>query len=243
MFQVLLESQHVRPRRPVVAAAVSAVAHVAAVVAVMGGAAVATREDLHPIWEELARRFLAPPVAQPVAGGEQLSFVTLNRAGARSGEQEGKAEKVNDDALVGIPVIAQKVVEPVDVEGPMLLAKAAEQFGAFTITSVDSAAERDPRGVAPEYPPAMLAQNIEGSAVFRFVIDSTGRVDLATVREMSATRKEFADAVRAAMPRMLFRPAMRNRVSVRQMVEQPFVFRIAIPPPPRAPAVAPRGGN
>lgn len=232
MFEVLLESRHIRPPRPVVATALSAVAHAAVVLALIGGTAVAAREELSPVWEEMTRRFLAPPEPRPVVGGERVSFLALSEAGAARGQENGAAERARDDLTAGIPIIARKAIEPLDMAGPMELAKAAERLGAFTVVSVDSVAERDPRSAAPEYPPGMLAQNIEGTAVFRFVIDSTGLVDMTTVREMSATRKEFADAVRVAMPRMRFRPAMRNLVYVRQLVEQPFAFRIVNAPPP-----------
>jgi protein TonB len=232
MFEVLLESRHVRPPRPVTATALSAAAHAALVLAFVGGTAAATRDELSPAWEEMTRRFLAPPEPRPVVGGERVAFFALREAGAPRGQNEGVAERARDDQVTGIPIVARKAIEPLEISGPMELAKAAERLGAFTMVSVDSVAERDPRSAAPEYPPQMLAQNIEGSAVFRFVIDSTGLVDLATVREISATRKEFADAVRAAMPRMRFRPAMRNLIYVRQLVEQPFAFRIVSAPPP-----------
>ena len=238
MFEILLESGRIRPPRPVTATALSAAAHVAVVLTLVGGTAVAARDELSPEWEEMTRRFLAPPQPRPVVGGERVSFVTLREAGAPRGQDDGVAARARDDIIGGIPIVARKAIDAVEIAGPLELAKAAERLGAFTMVSVDSVAERDPRSAAPEYPPQMLAQNIEGSAVFRFVIDSTGLVDLSTVREMSATRKEFADAVRAAMPRMRFRPAMRNLVYVRQLVEQPFAFRIvnAPPPPAKAPA-------
>ena len=43
---------------------------------------------------------------------------------------------------------------------------------------------------------------------------------------MEASNPEFARAVRAAMPGMLFRPAMMGDKAVRQLSEQNFSFRI-----------------
>jgi TonB family protein len=240
MFDVLLESRHVRPPRPVVATAVSAAAHLSIVLVLVGGTAVATQSDqVSQVWEELARRFLAPPIAQQTLGGEHVAFMAVEAQGSTKGQDEGVAEKVREDQFVGIPIVPRKIAQAVELDGTMQLARAAETLGAFTIISVDSVAETDPRSKAPDYPKDLLAKGVEGKAVFQFVIDSTGLVDMSTVREVSATHKQFAQAVRAAMPAMRFRPAMRNLIFVRQLVEQPFAFKIdevaPVAPAPRKP--------
>lgn len=79
----------------------------------------------------------------------------------------------------------------------------------------------------PRFPTALRAAGIEGSARFRFVVDTLGRVELATVERLSATRDAFAMAVREALPRMRFRAARAGGRPVRQLVELPFDFRVS----------------
>lgn len=243
MFDVLLESRKMRSPRPLFAATVSTALHVGIVAAGIGGAAVvATSPEMNPIWDQLAR-FLAPPNAPSVVGGERVSFVALTREGSTKGEDAGVPVPVKEEAKDGEAVVPAKEAQEVRLSDVMELAEAAQTVGAFTIIDVDSIAERDPTSAAPVYPPVLLTRGIEGSAVMRFVIDSTGRVDMSTVRVMDATHQEFARAVRDAMPRMKFRPAKRGAVPVRQLVEQPYMFRIEAPPPTRRRPPGPDGAR
>jgi len=97
---------------------------------------------------------------------------------------------------------------------------------AFSVVDVDSAAAFDPTSAAPDYPPSMVLRRVEGTAVLRFVVDSTGLIDLTTVRVISATHQAFAQAVIDAMPRMKYRPARIGVRAVRLLVEQSFSFKI-----------------
>jgi TonB family protein len=101
---------------------------------------------------------------------------------------------------------------------------------AFSAVDVDSIAVIDPTSEAPEYPATLALRKLEGSATLRFVIDSTGTIDMSTVRVMSASHSGFAKAVIAAMPRMKYRPASIAGKPVRLLVEQSFSFKIRKPP-------------
>lgn len=102
---------------------------------------------------------------------------------------------------------------------------------AFSLVDVDSVAAIDPTSAAPEYPSALALRRVEGAATFRFVVDSTGLIDMSTVRMISATHKPFAQAVLDAMPGMKFRPARVGNHAVRLLVQQSYTFKIQ-----RAPA-------
>ena len=97
---------------------------------------------------------------------------------------------------------------------------------ALSIVEVDSVAFVDPTSVAPDYPQALAQRRVEGGASFRFVVDSTGLIDMSTVRVMSATHKLFAQAVVDAMPKMKYRPARVGSHAVRLLVEQAFSFKL-----------------
>ncbi|MDP1889816.1 MAG: energy transducer TonB [Gemmatimonadaceae bacterium] len=100
---------------------------------------------------------------------------------------------------------------------------------AMSTLEVDSIAVFDATSAAPEYPQAMALRRVEGTAVLRFVIDSTGLIDMSTVRVMSATHSAFARSVLEAMPHMKFRPASIAGHPVRLLVEQMFSFKIQKP--------------
>lgn len=110
--------------------------------------------------------------------------------------------------------------------GDLQIARPDPGDNALTVLEVDSAIARDPTSAAPEYPPFLLRQGVEGSAAVRFVVDSTGLVDTLTYRVVRATHPDFAVAVRRALPYMHFRPAIQGGRRVRQLAEQTFSFRI-----------------
>lgn len=127
------------------------------------------------------------------------------------------------------PQVEQAGTPTPDVEdsaAPAPLAEAAAAENAFTLLDVDTAAVRDPSSAVPVYPSLLEKQGIEGTAVVRFVVDTTGRADLETFRLIETNHPLFGAAVRAALPGMKFRPATVGPQKVRQMVELPFGFQI-----------------
>jgi outer membrane biosynthesis protein TonB len=106
---------------------------------------------------------------------------------------------------------------------------------ALTVLEVDSAVVREPTSAAPEYPAHLLSSGLQGHAEVRYVVDTLGFVDTLSYRVVKATHIDFAVAVRRALPRMRFRPALRRGIKVRQLVEQTFRFRITDPVVPATP--------
>jgi TonB family protein len=170
--------------------------------------------------------YIAPPPKDPPseASKEQLKFVDA----APVGEGSGFAK-----APVGAEVEKQPGTlspRPGDLGTEKTNAVESKEFASydtvFTIAEVDSAVAVDPASAAPVYPPSLLKMGIEGSVMVRYVVDSFGRADLATLKIVRATRIEFAVAVREALPGMRFTPARMGEKAVPQLVEQPFNFRI-----------------
>jgi protein TonB len=100
----------------------------------------------------------------------------------------------------------------------------------FSVLEVDEMVERYEGSAAPAYPPELLAMGTEGSVRAQYVVDTTGRVDVATIEVMSSDDERFTQSVRTALGLMRFRPARREGRAVRQLVEQKFHFRINPPP-------------
>lgn len=106
----------------------------------------------------------------------------------------------------------------------------------FSMIAVDSEVTRDPASSAPAYPLELLGQGVEGEVEAEFVVDTTGWVDLATVRLVFSSHEAFSRSVEAALPGMHFRPAWRGARKVRQLVQQRFAFRFLPSPAERAAA-------
>ena len=82
-------------------------------------------------------------------------------------------------------------------------------------------------GAAPRYPETLRSAGVEGEVVAEFVVDTTGRVEAASVRFAAGAHPLFEAAVRQALRGMRFRPAEAGGRAVRQLVRQPFVFALS----------------
>lgn len=202
-----------------------------------------------PIEEPLPQglTFLVPPSASPEQPVPSLGYTDPQEG---TGDPEAaRVERERLDALARRRGLADSLARaaasaelagtPTDATAPNLYADA------FMEIEVDSAAVRHPESAAPAYPPEMMRLGIAGYAAVRFVVDSTGNVDMPTIQLIEASRLEFWFAVRDALPRMRFTPARRGSIPVRQLAEQMFRFEIAVPkpdtiPPTKIPTRAPR---
>lgn len=77
---------------------------------------------------------------------------------------------------------------------------------------------------APRYPTALEVARIEGRVAFEFVIDTTGRVQPASIRILESTHDAFAEAARAVVAAAVFRPARMSGHPVRQLTRQSIRF-------------------
>lgn len=79
---------------------------------------------------------------------------------------------------------------------------------------------------APLYPNALRASGVSGRVTARFVIDTTGRVEPASLEFMDTSHPLFSDAVRSALARYRFSAGEFAGRKVRTMVLMPFVFTL-----------------
>lgn len=170
--------------------------------------------------------FLAPlpaPAAGPSATSEQLRYVDLRNVIAAMAD--------NDSELH----VGPKLAEPTPHREDVTIAPLVESFtsiferpadSVYFAEQVDSPAAYDERSAAPAYPDSLQRAGIEGSVMAQFVIDTTGHVEMETVKLLASTNRRFTESVLAALPRMLFRPAVLNGRKARQIVEVPFKFRV-----------------
>lgn len=98
--------------------------------------------------------------------------------------------------------------------------------GALSAGEVDRPAAMLPRTPLPRYPDMLRSSRLEGGVRVIFIVGADGRVEMESVRIVEASHPLFAEAVRAALPRMRFRPAQAGNRKVRQLVEIPFGFTL-----------------
>jgi protein TonB len=168
---------------------------------------------------ETALKYLLPP-DRPGRSGEE---VQAKWSAVRGGEPTPAPPDVYTESR---QQVGTKVPDQEDSAAPEALAEEAAAQNAFTLLDVDTAAVRDPTSAVPAYPPLLEKQGIEGIAVVRFVVDTTGRADISTFRVVETNHSLFAAAVREALPGMKFHPATVGPTRVRQLVEIPFGFKI-----------------
>jgi protein TonB len=208
-------------------AAFSLAAHVA-----LGGAAVYGTRHAERVAEERRNQLIvyyAPPDRQPgqAAKAEHLRFIDVG-VGVRI---DGPVAL--DGVKRGLPAGEESRVEH---PGPDSLSQQAQvpmpaNDSVYSILTVDETAARMEGSAAPVYPLELMRDNIEGSVMVQYVIDSTGHAELGTLLVLSSTHPLFVKAVRDALPGMRFSAAVLDGHPVRELVEQSFSFRIAPPIP------------
>ena len=140
-----------------------------------------------------------------------------------------------------LPVAALKdTIFPGDVSGestphlqevgdPDGLAANNATSGDPSPSAYDVDAIPNPENPKPVYPASALRRNIEQAFAVEFVVDTTGRIDAASIMIPPSVPNEFAESVRHALVRWHFRPATLRGLAVRRSVRQPFIFQIVGP--------------
>jgi TonB family protein len=76
----------------------------------------------------------------------------------------------------------------------------------------------------PKYPPVLREIGLSGRVVLQFVVDTTGRVDSASIRVMESTNDGFEAPARESVAAAVFHPARLGPQPVRQRARQPVRF-------------------
>ncbi len=98
--------------------------------------------------------------------------------------------------------------------------------GVYTAEQVERPVVAAPGSLGPSYPEMLRTAGVEGSVLAQFVVDTTGRADVATFTALKSDNALFTAAVRAALARMRFLPAEVGGRKVAQLVQQPFQFSV-----------------
>lgn len=238
MLRQLLESRPARPRTRS-AAVLSLVVHVAIVTTAVAATRIADEPPPAPTVPDRPIVFIPqPPPAAPAAP-----------AAARPPRSSAPAPRVPTIPMPTAPVEVPSTLPPVDLDGPLVPFDSA--FGPVgTVGTPDGVPGGDPAAVPgadagpmwaeavtraarplgaprePRYPEPLRHARTEGEVIARYVVDERGRVEPESFIALEATHPLFAQAVRQAVLAQRFRPAEWNGRTVRQLVEQRFVFAL-----------------
>jgi TonB family protein len=84
-----------------------------------------------------------------------------------------------------------------------------------------------PGSPAPRYPDILKKAGVSGEVIASFVVDTTGKADVNSLKVLRSSHELFVNSVATALPDMRFTPALVGGRKVKQLVMQPFVFQIA----------------
>lgn len=207
--------------------------------AVVAIAIVSAPREIPPddqVMESLVQ-YLVPAdrVASNRQAGQEGSLAWHGEGEGGSGEDTGAAGTTEGDQPAGVELTTGGGSPPAQREEPTdeQIYQSMLSDSVHSVVEVDSSVVRYPNSAAPHYPPELLRDRIQGSAFVLYVVDSTGTVDPKSLRVIRATHPDFVEAVREALPRMRFRPAILRGRPVNQLVQQSFAFRITTPAPPK----------
>ena len=175
-------------------------------------------------------RYLPPPDRRPSSANivEHLRYVDL---GSRAqplpvrldGQVAGSAGRNRESGVPGQQLDDARSQAPA--------ASFESPDSVYSMLDVEETAVRTAGSAAPVYPYELMSVGTEGGVFLRFVVDSSGRADVASIEVVRSSHPAFTQSVRQALPLMLFTPATIGGRRVRQLVEQNFEFRIARPAP------------
>ncbi len=131
--------------------------------------------------------------------------------------------------LSASPDLARRAERDDFVPAPAALAgDLLAQLGAPSLAGADVHLNEVPIPLVgnrpPDYPAALARAGVTGHVVVEFLIDSTGTVDVGTLRVVESTDARFTEAVRGSLPALRFTPALRGERAVGVTVRQPYVF-------------------
>lgn len=234
MLDVLLESKATRTRRTGGTVA-STLAHAALIVGAIvlttrsGGATMSPPDE----FMEPAPYFVTPRPALPETKARQPTSATQTI-----------------DPVRRLPTIAHipDVLPPVDVDlnvrivtddeisrGPIVSSNSSPSAPGGVGHAPDRVLEeryvdRAPRilgtPLQPVFPSSLRERGIGGRVAVQFVVDTLGKAEMNSLRVVEASDPQFAQSVRAVLPRYRFSPGEVGGQKVRTLVQLPFDFTL-----------------
>jgi TonB family protein len=157
------------------------------------------------------------------------AFVSVKAGGVPFGQHElsYSARRTDDSRDLVAAATPVEVPSPEDQIRDWWDGKRTSiQNGAYGAARVDKEVSIMPGSPQPRYPASLKSAEVEGEVEVAFVVDSTGRVDTASVKVLKSSNDLFTGSVKAALANTRFRPAVARGNRVSQWVRQPYEFNI-----------------
>lgn len=81
------------------------------------------------------------------------------------------------------------------------------------------------RLLARSYPPALKRAGVTGAVELQFVVDASGKVETSSVKVLESTNDELAEAAKAVVADIRFRPGVVKGQPVRSVVTLPIAYQ------------------
>ncbi len=233
MFATLLETRAIRPRRTA-----SSIASIVAHGAVIVGATLVTSED---------GRMAIPP--EP-----RLVPVVLSRAEPPKAVEPRPVSTVSGTvapspivARLRVPEVVPVGIPPIDLTAgatsPEFDQSRIAASGIFCVDHCSTTPQTDASGnvfltgrdltmrlaadpVPPRYPEALRRAGVEGEVIVKFVVDTTGLVDVRTMEVVRSTHEAFTNEVRKALEQLRFHASIVGERKVKALAVMPFRFTL-----------------
>lgn len=121
--------------------------------------------------------------------------------------------------------VATQVMMPFAFQAPVVGSEAAADDHVYLETEVEKKVTLA-RVVPPKYPDYLKRENLGALVQVQFVVDTAGRAEMSTFRVLRTSDTRFVEAARLSVAATTYQPAELHGRKVRQVVEQPFSFRI-----------------
>jgi protein TonB len=233
MFATLLETRAIRPRRTA-----SSITSILLHGVVIGGATLATaRETVAPV--PAHRDVVFIPVSRPTTPPPVDTRPRQVSPASVPSSPLVMSLRVPDIVPIGIPPIdfsatpthpdfSQRRIATAGVlcESDCATPARSDSSGRVLWTANDLTMRLANDPVPPRYPESLRRAGVEGDVVAKFVVDTTGRVDMATVEIVRSPHDAFTAAVRETLARLRFHPSTVGERKVKALAVMPFRFTL-----------------
>jgi TonB family protein len=174
------------------------------------------------------RRSVAPTLFAPMLT-EPTTQLERRIIAMRTGTRRLARVTVYGGSVIALGVLAFACSQQSDTStGPKparpLRVTDNQNFFEFQVEKV---AELAPGNAAPRYPDLLRSANVEGEVLAQFVVDTTGHVDMSSLKVLKTTHDLFTNSVKQSLPDIKFSPALVGGRKVKQLVQMTFPFSLS----------------
>ena len=231
MFATLLETRAIRQRRTA-----SSITSILLHGVIIGGATVVTaRDTVVPV----PRTGEPPVIVFEVSRPSPPIDTRPRQVGPTTVTQSPLTTRINVPVVVpvGIPSIDMGASTPVFTyerfatsgvlcERDCATPVRTDSGGRALWTSNDLTMRLATEPVPPRYPESLRRAGVEGDVVVKFVVDTTGMVEMQTVEIVRSTHDAFTAAARETLARLRFYPSTVGERKVKALAVMPFRFTL-----------------